>query len=219
MQGLPLTLIQTQLCTISARPREQTAALPLLIAEGDFSLPPVQRHFCARAVRWRGRAEQLPSCDIVIPASGVEQRAADMKIPALSPLSIFGFGQESTPLTSEPEAAVRTSQSSQGWAGPARQLRGEALHGASSNMSGTESGSLSQDMEPLSPVTREYRRRPRNLSSELTEPKVHLRLGYEAADKLQKARRNCPVPSLNALHGHDTMMLCQDTVLCISMLT
>ena len=94
-----------------------------------------------------------------------------MKIPTLSPLSIFGFGQESTPVSSEPGFAATTSQC-QGYPGPGRRARGDVLHGAASSMSLAELESMSQDMEPLSPVTREYRRRPRNLSSELTEPKV-----------------------------------------------
>ena len=91
-------------------------------------------------------------------------------------------------MASEPEAAAKTSQSSQGWAGPGRQLRGEVLHGASSSISVAESGSLPQDMEPLSPVTREYRRRPRNLSSELTEPKVCAALSSEGVEKAFKGQ-------------------------------
>ena len=111
------------------------------------------------------------SCDIVTAASRVQRCVAAMKIPTLSPLSIFGFGQESTPVSSEPGSAATTSQC-QGYPGPGRRARGDVLHGAASSMSLAESESMSQDMEPLSPVTREYRRRPRNLSSELTEPKV-----------------------------------------------
>ena len=142
------------------------------------------------------RAEQLPSCDIVIPGSRLGSTAADMKIPALSPLSIFGFGQESTPAASEPDLAARTSQC-QGWG----QTRGEALQGSASVLSATDSESHSQDMEPLSPVTREYRRRPRTLSSELTEPKVRTLRSREDV-KVQQQMTQLPFVMWNVMHAH-----------------
>ncbi|CAK0744424.1 hypothetical protein CVIRNUC_001546 [Coccomyxa viridis] len=94
-----------------------------------------------------------------------------MKRQFRSPLSIFGFGQELTPVAPESGAAATTSQC-QGWAGPGGRSGLEAQHSLKACPSEAGSEVLSQDSEPLSPVAREYRRRPRNLSSELTEPKV-----------------------------------------------
>ena len=71
----------------------------------------------------------------------------------------------------ESGAAATTSQC-QGWAGPGGRSGLEAQHSLKACPSEAGSEVLSQDSEPLSPVAREYRRRPRNLSSELTEPKV-----------------------------------------------
>lgn len=172
---------------------------------------------CTLASRAWHRAqsyEQLPSCDIVFPQSRVEHSAGRMKIPTRSPLSIFGFGQELTPLTSTPEDAARTSQG-QGWPGPGGRARGEALQGSKSSMSAGISESLSQDMEPLSPVAREYRRRPRNLSSELTEPKVHRTVDDKSSEKRAGAPQGvcASCPTLYAHKASCTRVsFCKDTL-------